>query len=382
VGYWQQLAVGKAKPRPDLAPALPGDQLSWTKDKSLAVSPKIRVRRTKSDATSGNPDASRRHPLLIGAEEHYRKSRKIDENEFLRPYKLLLPDIVSSEVCLVRALDLAGEIYSALNKKGHRVLFAPPDQNMHRAQIEEREMPGKDRKYGRYSIGNIWSPHRPTIAYIDSIPIGLALTEMTERATMRYLDGKYVREDSKAVRSMKTWQLANSWTTERDLPCGRFRLIAYSPLRGVDWIQSWQETKTSSIRSMIPAIIRKLETSKDELQALAVAAEEMAARRQREWEEKQERYRREDDRRRVEEARAESQKQLLDIMNKWAAAMSVERFFDEAERRIEDLESERRDQLARRLALARATLGTVDPLDYLARWLAPEERYKSKYNSG
>jgi GTP1/Obg family GTP-binding protein len=132
---------------------------------------------------------------------------------------------------------------------------------------------------------------------------------------------------------------------------------------------------------MIWTIVRKLEISRDELQNLMAAAEEAAARRQKEWEEEQERYRHEEDQRRVAEARAESQKQLSDIMNKWAAAMSVERFFDEAEKRIEGLESGRRNQLARRLALARDMLGTLDPLDYLGRWLAPEERYKSKYSS-
>lgn len=130
---------------------------------------------------------------------------------------------------------------------------------------------------------------------------------------------------------------------------------------------------------MIPAIVRKLESAKDQLQALAIAAEEAALQRQREWDEAQERYRREEDRRRVAQALAESQKQLADIMGKWAATMSVERFFQEAEKRLESVESERRAQLRERLALARAILGTLDPLDHLEGWLAPEERYKSKY---
>lgn len=202
---------------------------------------------------------------------------------------------------------------------------------------------------------------------------------MTERVTLRYMGGKYVREDSKAIKSARPGQLAHSWTTEQDLPCGRFRLVAYSPLAGVDWIASWQETAENSIIAMIPAIVRKLESAKDQLQALAIAAEEAALQRQREWDEAQERYRREEDRRRVAQALAESQKQLADIMGKWAATMSVERFFQEAEKRLESVESERRAQLRERLALARAILGTLDPLDHLEGWLAPEERYKSKY---
>lgn len=380
VGYWQKKAVGKANPRPDLPPALPGDQLNWSKDKPIAVPVKNRLRRKPGGALMTKTIRSGRHPMLTGVEGHFRKSRKVEEGEFLRPYKYLLPDVVASEACLVRALDLANEVYTAFDRKGHRVLFAPPDQRMGRVHIEEREAPGKDRKYGRYSTGSIWSPHRPTITYIESVPIGLALTEMTERTAMRYIGGKYVREDSKMLKSARSWQLANTWTTEQDLPCGRFRLVAYSPLNGVDWVESWQETAKSSISAMIPAIVRKLESSKDELQALMTAAEEAAAQRQREWEEAHERYLREEDQRRVEQARSESQKQLSDIMDRWASAMSVERFFQDAERRIEHVDSGRRAQLMERLALARAMLGTMDPLDYLESWLGPEERYKSKYS--
>lgn len=54
--------------------------------------------------------------------------------------------------------------------------------------------------------------------------------------------------------------------------------------------------------------------------------------------------------------------------------------FQEAERRLEGVETERRAQLTERLALARAMLGTLDPFDYLEEWLVPEERYKSKYS--
>ncbi|ESY01399.1 hypothetical protein [Mesorhizobium sp. LNJC405B00] len=380
VGYWQKKAVGKDKSRPELPTALPGDQLTWSKDKPLAVPVKNRVRRKPDGAVMTKTISSGRHPMLIGVEGHFRKSRNVEEGEFLRPYKYLLPDIVASEDLLVRALDVANEVYTAFDKKGHRVLFAPPGQRMGRVHIEEREVPEKDRKYGRYSSGSIWSPHRPTITYIESVPIGLALTEMTERTVMRYVGGKYIREDSKVIKSAKSWQLANSWTTEQDLPCGRFRLVAYSPLNGVDWVESWQETAKSSISAMIPAIVRKLESAKDELQTLMTAAEEAAAQRQREWEEAHERYLREEDQRRVKQAMSESQKQLSDIMDRWAAAMSVERFFQDAERRIEDVESQRRVQLMERLALARTMLGTMDPLDYLEGWLAPEERYKSKYS--
>ncbi|WP_449256806.1 hypothetical protein [Bosea sp. (in: a-proteobacteria)] len=379
LGYWQKKAVGKAAPRPELPAALPGDQLSWAKDKPLAAPVKKRVWRTVDRKAATKTARPARHPILIGVEESFRKSRTTEETEFLKPYKQLLPDIVASEARLARALDLANEIFSALDRKGHRVLIAPPDQEMHRIHVEERETPGKDRRYGRYQFGSIWSPRRPTVTYIGPMPIGLALTEMTERVTLRYLDGRYVRADSKLVQSAKPWQLTHSWTTEQDLPCGRFRFVAYSPLAGVDWTANWQETQTASMSTMVAAIVQKLESVEDELRALMRAAEEAAARRRREWEEAQERYRREEDQRRVAEALTESKKQLAGIMEKWAAATAVERFFLEAQSRVNEVEGERRAQLAERLALARSMVGALDPLAFLAEWLAPEERYKSKY---
>lgn len=63
-------------------------------------------------------------------------------------------------------------------------MLAPPDNRMRRVAVDEREAPEKDRKYGPYASGAIWSPHRPTIIYVGTVPIGLVLTEMTERITV------------------------------------------------------------------------------------------------------------------------------------------------------------------------------------------------------
>lgn len=97
------------------------------------------------------------------------------------------------------------------------------------------------------------------------MPIGIALTEMTERVTIRYLNGDCHREDSRLVRSAKPWQLTHSWTTELDMPSGRFRIIAYSPKRGVDWSVSWQETEQEALGTMIPKIVEKFQAAKDKL---------------------------------------------------------------------------------------------------------------------
>ncbi|MGW6780831.1 hypothetical protein ACWF50_22755 [Brucella pseudogrignonensis] len=60
-------------------------------------------------------------------------------------------------------------------------------------------------------------------------------------------------------------------------------------------------------------------------------------------------------------------------------AMVVARFFTDAEERLVNLDEERRRQLEQRLNLARAMMGSIDPLDFIENWRAPDERYRSKY---
>lgn len=243
--YWTRRSLGL----PAELPALPEgtDEII----EIVPVAPKPRRRMTRARESKENPSAkaaarTRRiehHPLLSGVEEHFRKSRTTKAGEFIRPYKRLLPDVMSSEEALSRALAIANQLYLALDRFGHRVQIAQAGDSHHRIQIREQEVERKDRKYGAHNLGSFWAPDRPTVVFIDTVPIGRTVTEMTERVTMRYVNGGYHREDSKLVRSMKASQLTHSWTTEQDMPSGRFRIVAYSPRRGVTWSLSWQTRK-------------------------------------------------------------------------------------------------------------------------------------------
>ncbi|MGO7042178.1 hypothetical protein ACCS60_27905 [Rhizobium acaciae] len=379
-GYWTRKSLGLAAE----LPALP-EGVNETIEITAPV-PKPRQKKAPEDRVTRKARAIakarrlERHPLLYGVEEHMRKTRVAKDGEFLRPYKRILPDLISSEDALPRALSVANHLYLALDKQGYRVHIAPPGDDHRRIRVREQEVELKDRKYGRYHSGSIWGPDRPTIFYIDAVPIGLALTEMTERVTMRYLNGDYHREDSKLVRSMKPWQLTHSWTTEQDMPSGRFRIIAYSPKNGVDWSISWQDTQQESLVSIIPKIVETLRSSTDKLQRLMTAEDEAEAKRKKERQEEWERYERREDARKVAQALADSRQQLAETIEKWGKAMTVERFFADADDRLGGVDDQRRQRLAERLALARAMMGSIDPLDFIESWKAPDERYRSKYD--
>ncbi len=380
-GYWTRKSLGIAAELPTLPDGI--DAII----EITPVTPKPREKKAPATETDtclkAKPVAKTRrlehHPLLVGAEEHLRKSRTAKDGEFLRPYKRILPDVISSEASLSRALSIANHLYLALDRVAYRVHIAPAGEDHHRIHIKEQEIERKDRKYGRYHSGSIWGPDRPTIVYIDTVPVGLAVTEMTERVTMRYLNGEYYREDSKLVRSMKAWQLNHSWTTEQDMPSGRFRIVAYSPKRGVDWTLSWQDTESEPLTGVIPEIIETLQASRDKLQALMTAEDEAEAKRKKERQEEWERYERREDERKIAEALKESQQQLSEIIESWGKAMIVERFFNDVEDRLVEAAEEQRQFLEERVKLARRMMGSIDPLEFLKNWRAPGDRYQSKY---
>lgn len=378
-GYWTRKSLGLAAELSAL-PEAPDETIDIT-----PPTPKPRPKRTPEEIAARKtrrlmkPDRPAHHPLLFGAEEHLRKTRDVKDGEFLRPYKRILPDLISSEAVLLRALSIANDLYLALHKQGYRVHIAQAADDLHRIHVKEQEVARKDRKYGRYQSGSIWAPDRPTVFYIDTVPIGLALTEMTERVSMRYLNGEYHREDSRLIRSAKSWQLTQSWTTEQDMPSGRFRVVAYSPKKGVDWSVSWQETEQEGLATLIPKIVETMKAAKNNLQRLMTAADEAEAKRKKEREEEWERYQRQEDARRTAQALADSRKQLGEIIDRWGRAMTIERFFADAEERLKGADEERRQRLEERLRLARAMMESVDPLDFIESWLAPEERHRSKF---
>jgi hypothetical protein len=378
-GYWTRKSLGL----PVELPSLP-DQPDHIIE--LAAS-NTKVRQTRETASKSKTlveptKASRKkwHSLLTGVEQQIRKAREVKEGEFLRPFKRILPDIISSETTLPKALSVANDLYLALDRHGCRVQIASSSDNLRRARIDEQEIGQKNRKYGRYHYGSIWSPDRPTIFYIGDVPMGITITEMTERVTLRYLQGAYHREDSRVIRSMKSWQAAQSWTDERDMPSGRLRVVIYSPVNNVDWFRSWQDTSTDKLMKQISSIVSCLQEAAPHLRGLMAAEQEAAARRKRQREEEWERYRRREDEQKLIAAHKDSQLQLAEIIASWGRAMVVEQFLADAEKRLGGVPEQRRLHLETRINLARQMLGTVDPLDFLEGWLAPDDRYQSVYD--
>lgn len=246
-GYWRRLATGKAHPRPELPDPRPGVPRVWTKGKATA---QPAAQRPRYQAEPARPSAGRRrrppHELVKEAEEHYRESEH-GVDGYLRPRKKLLPDIITSRDGAARCLRLASDLFHVLESRGHRVMIAPAFERLIRPDPLLTKNDG---------AGALWSPLRPTVAYIHGVPIGLCVMEAAAKKELRYVgEGRFIPEkDYRPDRHP-----GPTSKVERSIPTGLIELIAYSPFHGFPWVKEWAETPKWSLCSGIDGITTVIE---------------------------------------------------------------------------------------------------------------------------
>lgn len=379
-GYWAKLAVGKAPLREPLPDARPGDQLSWSQDGKRVAPPKPQSPPKRRKASQIRIPRNSFHRLVSGAKAHFEKGYPNRDDGYLKPYKKLLVDIVTSKECLDKALTFANDLFNALESVGHRVVLAPSNEHLGRDRIDEREVPDKKKRENDYYYYNrLWSPHRPTVVYVGTVAIGLTIVEMSEEVLLRYVNGEYVREADYKPPKTSRYYADHTWTTTKSLPSGRLRLVAYCPYRRVSWSTHWQETDKAPVGKFLPAIVRTIEESAHELVGKLEEAERQAEIAHRKWLIEDEKRRRAEDRRKIEQSVQESRQHLGKIIEQWSDVISVERFLTGVEERVSTLPDDERGEVLQRLKLARDFLGTQDPLDFFLSWRIPSERYQPLY---
>ena len=375
-GYWAKLAVGKAPEKSPLPDSQPGDQVSWSPGGELPPAPRPRPEIPAApQATRARRLVTGTHELINNAKEHFDTGRKVEEGQHLKPYKRLMVDVTASRAALDKALEFANELFNALETKGHRVVICSPAEHFHRPRIDEHEAVQKaEKRENSYDYGRLWYPERPTVVCVGSVAFGLAVIEMSEKVELRYVNGKYIRESE--YTPPKPGRTASyTFTTIQDVPCGRLRLVVYAPYQGVDWVVTFQESKTKQLTKQIPAIVKSIEHSTVTVVEEVEEAEHQAEVRRREWEAQQERWRKEEDERKTAQSIKESREQLEQVIQAWARVVSLEQFFEGVQARAEGLPETQKQQTLERLQLARDFIGTQDPLDFFRTWKTPVERY-------
>jgi hypothetical protein len=378
-GYWAKLAVGKAPDKPSLPELHPGDQSSWCQDGESQSSPRPRLigpRRPGPPRKKPLRAFEGVHGLIRDARGQYDAGYKVGEGQHLRPYKRLLVDVTASSAALDKALGFANDLFNALESSGYSVLISSPAENLTRPRIDDQEeLPKVPRNEHSYDYNRLWSPQRPTVVYVGSIAFGLAVIEMSESVVLRYVNGKYIRESDYKPPKTSARYVDHSWTTTKNIPCGRLRLVVYAPYPGVSWSISFQESKDRMLAAGIPKMVKSIENSTEVLVAKVKEEEQQAELRRQKWAAQQEQWRQEEDRRRVAESIEESREELAKVIEDWARVVSLEQFFSGVQSRAQDLPEEQRQEVLKRLALAREFVGTQNPLEFFCSWETPAEKY-------
>ena len=414
-GHWSKLEFGKASPQPPLAPYREGDAETWTRASPpparprpaavsaatfpAAVASPLATAETRpesdgateaaldgdSEVESDSPEApleaarvvrrrgkritaDAKHELLRDARAHFLKTRG-HETGLLRPFKRILADITVSEALLDDTLDLANQLYLKFESRGHHVLIPAPVKYFRpfRMTVDEREVPNSSRWHHE-----VWVPERPTLAYVDCVPFGLTIFEMTEDVEMLYVRGDYI--PVRSLTDVQRARLANvhTWTTHKAVLTGRRCLQVYSTHGRFKWSQQWREKKSRQLAKLLSEIVSFLEAAVPEVRVgverANLEAEEEQRKRDAEWAayELREKLAR--------EARVEARADLLKAIEAWDEARRIEGFFDAVQHEAQGLDESNRAHMEGRLAMARELVGSLDPLAVLARWKSPLER--------
>jgi hypothetical protein len=287
----------------------------------------------------------------------------------------MLVDVTASAAGVDKALSFANDLFNALESAGHRVCLAPSNEQYHRPRIDEHEEQPKSRGHEYPYNSHLWAPYRSTVAYVDTVPFGLAVIEMTQSIVMRYTNGKYVRESEyKQPKGLRGYA-DHTWTTTKDIPCGRLRLVVYSVHPGVSWSMSFEETGARTLTQDITKIVKSIENSIEVLRNVTAEADNRAELRRQEQEAQHAQWLIQEDQRQIAQSIEKSREELEQVIKSWTAVVSIEQFFKSAEERASVLAEGQRTQLLKRIQLARGFIGTQDPLDFFRSWKTPDERY-------
>jgi hypothetical protein len=310
------------------------------------------------------------HPLLHDVRKLFLKGRRT-ENGYLKPHKLNLVDIITSEKSLDSALEIANSVFLEFYRRSWTVKLEASNYRFRRPEVDDRPEGGRQ----RYEVSH-WSPGRLTLLYLGTVAIGLTLIEDSERTEMAYVKGEYVQTAILAKR-----QIESTWTTHRDLPSGRFRLRAYSPYGGTTWQREWAVKKDQDLEKFAKRVAVELKNATTEIVDQHAVAAEKNRREQQKWQEQLERMRIAEDEKLKNESFRKSTEALEALIDEWGKAKAIDGFFNQLEQQVDSAPEHEREHLRARIESARALTRVPNVLETLRVWQTPVEIYEAKKNS-
>ncbi len=270
-GYWAKRAAGQHPPVPPLPERGSAAPSGWSKGMPsgwLRGMPSGWSRGLRPNSgslpdsfLSAVPGSRRRpprevHPLVGSGLPALLSAGRVDRQGYVRPTKRLTVDVTVSRQALGRAMAFANDLFTGLEHLGWPVRLAPAHALLVRREIDLRE----DEKSDPFVYGRPWMPLRPTVTYVGTVPLGLAVIEMSEFARHRYVgEGRFVRDDTTAGSEDE------STICHMQVPSGRLKLVVYSPYHPVPWCATWRETPTLDLDGQMGQVVDALPEAAEEL---------------------------------------------------------------------------------------------------------------------
>ena len=367
-GYWAKLAAGKRVNRRQLPEARDGDELVWCRGGDQVIPRRISpqaIHKPKRKL-SRNVKQPSTHHLLKDTKSLFLIGREMDCG-YLKPNKKLLVDLIVSKSGLDSAFDVANALFLALDSRQHRVKIANSAERFYRESVDERNIPNNDSRYI-----NHWSPLRGTVAYVNSVAIGITIVEISEKVEVVYHNGEYIPVRDLNTSARTRYDL--SWTTHNDLPSGKICIQAHSPYQNTKWMKQWRISSKKDLKRQVNKITKQLEHDALEVFDLVVEEERLAKIRAQEWELSRQKWAREEKERKRLKAISDSTEELMNIINEWDEVQRIHSFFRQVEDDLENIEPSEQSEIKARLEKARLLVGDVNPLKHLKLWASPDER--------
>jgi hypothetical protein len=326
------------------------------------------LHKVRHERQSSSGSSSTEHALISNVKPLFLAGRLSYHGNYLKPAKRLLPDIIVTKDSLDSALAFANALFLALEKRGHRVIFASANEYVMRPAIDTRDVRTKTAFHD-----NLWAPGRQTILYLNGTPIGLTIFELTELTPMRYVNGKYVPEkDYVAPKSARLSEL--HWKSNQEIPSRRLCLQAYTSYYDAKWEKQWKESREGDFLKEITSLVRGIEQCQIEAartieagRAHADAEEIRHEVMRRQWQEE------ENERRRLK-AQTESRSELVAMLDTWERAERMARFVEQLESQAAYLDSDQRNRLMVLIDEAKTLMGVRPTVETFLSWRPPGER--------
>lgn len=248
LGYPTLVRLGRAPPRPLLPPWQFGTPQVWAKGNAAKQPrpPRVPQQVPQGIATRGGPKDI--HPLIVEARKYLNSASVVNGSQYLFPRKKLMADIVTTQECLSKSLNFANVLYSTLQADAHNIVVAPAFEPLVRVEMSAGA------KESHKALGDKlpWSPLRPTVAYIFGVPVGLAVIEISEKKTMRYVgSGRFIPISEYHAAD----HVGPTWERVIEVPTGRLKLVAYSPFHKIPWQAQWIEEQGAPLDRRLNDII-------------------------------------------------------------------------------------------------------------------------------